>query len=236
MENNKLLVVTPTYNESENIENFVSSVINKDLNLLIIDDNSPDGTGKIVKRLQEEFKNLHLIIRNKKLGLGSAYKEGFQWAIKREFKFTISMDADFSHRIEDLDRLINSLSNEDLILGSRYIFGGSSSGWDKKRKILSSTANKISKKVIRTDINDLTTGFRIYKTDALETIDFGKIQSDGYAFQIEMVFLFIDTNKRIKEIPIIFEERRLGKSKMSKRIVFEAIILLIKLIFRKKNY
>tara|TARA_B100000242_G_scaffold290875_1_gene263075 strand:- start:1112 stop:1846 length:735 start_codon:yes stop_codon:yes gene_type:complete len=237
MKKNNLLVIVPTYNEAENIYSFINLILKKDLDLLIIDDNSPDNTGKIVNELIKSFPNLYKIDRTKKLGLGTAYKEGFKWGINNDYSHIVTMDADFSHRFDDLDNLIAELNTADLILGSRYVLSGGSEGWDWKRKLLSLFANKVSKAIIGTKLNDLTTGFRIYNTSALKTTKFDNVSTDGYAFQIEMVYLFLDNRKLIKEVPIIFEERRLGKSKMSNRIIFEALILLFRfLIIRFKNF
>ena len=237
MKKNNLLVIVPTYNEAENINSFINLILKKDLDLLIIDDNSPDNTGKIVNELIKSFPNLYKIDRNKKLGLGSAYKEGFKWAINNDYSHIVTMDADFSHRFNDLDNLIAELNSADLILGSRYVLYGGSEGWDWKRKLLSLSANKVSKTIIGTKLNDLTTGFRIYNTKALKTTKFENVSTDGYAFQIEMVYLFLDNRKLIKEVPIIFEERRLGKSKMNDRIIFEALILLFRfMILRIKKF
>jgi len=236
MSNKSVLVITPTYNESENIKSFINKIIKKDLSLLIIDDNSPDGTSEIVRSLQNEFKNLYLIIREKKLGLGSAYKEGFSWGIDNGFKNLVEMDADFSHRMVDLDKLISSIESADLILGSRYVNGGGSIGWDNKRKLLSKYANLISKFVIRTKVNDLTTGFRVYTASSLKLVKYGAVKSDGYAFQIEMVSLYLNNKFNVKEVPIIFEERRLGKSKMSWKIILEAAVLLTKIFLKNFKF
>ena len=233
MKNINILVITPTYNEAENIKQFISSVLERNVSLLIVDDNSPDGTGNIIKNLENQYDSLFSIHRMEKLGLGSAYKEGFRWAISNGFEYIVEMDADFSHRIIDLDKLIENAKNGDLILGSRYTPGGGSIGWDKKRKLLSYSANLITRLVIGTQIRDITSGFRIYTSSSLNNIEYESVSSDGYAFQIEMFYLYYITNKKIIEIPILFEERRLGKSKMNKKIISEAIQLLIKLLGKR---
>ena len=176
MENSKYLVVTPTYNESENIVDFVNKVNNLNLDLLIIDDNSPDGTSNLVIELKNKYENLFLITREKKLGLGSAYRLGFSWALENKYKYIIEMDADFSHRIEDLKKLIDYQDNYDVLIGSRYVLGGSTSGWDYKRKMLSKLANKLSKLLIGGYIEDLTSGFRIYTNKSLKKINFTKLK------------------------------------------------------------
>lgn len=225
-QNKKFLVITPTYNEIDNIEFFINSILEKPLSLLIIDDNSPDGTGRLVNNIKSKYKNLFSIHRDSKQGLGSAYREGFDWAIDNNYQFVVEMDADFSHRMIDLDSLIREAESSDLTIGSRYIKGGGSEGWDKKRKLLSYIANLVTKKIIGTIVNDLTSGFRVYNTSSLKNIGYEKIKSDGYSFQIEMVYLYYINKKTIKEVPILFEERRLGSSKMSKEIIFEAVKLL----------
>lgn len=233
MKNIDILIITPTYNEAENIEQFVSSVLERNVSLLIVDDNSPDGTGDIIKNLENQYDFLFSIHRIEKLGLGSAYKEGFRWAISNGFKYIVEMDADFSHRLIDLDKLIENSEKGDLILGSRYTPGGGSIGWDRKRKLLSYSANLITRLVIGTQIRDITSGFRIYTTSSLNNIKYESVSSDGYAFQIEMFYLYYIANKKVIEIPILFEERRLGKSKMNKKIISEAIQLLIKLLGKR---
>ena len=233
MENSKYLVVTPTYNESENIVDFVNKVNNLNLDLLIIDDNSPDGTSNLVIELKNKYENLFLITREKKLGLGSAYRLGFSWALENKYKYIIEMDADFSHRIEDLKKLIDYQDNYDVLIGSRYVLGGSTSGWDYKRKMLSKLANKLSKLLIGGYIEDLTSGFRIYTNKSLKKINFTKLTSDGYSFQIEMTAAALRQNLNIKELPIIFEERRLGQSKMSLNIIFEAVQKIFSLFIQR---
>tara|TARA_B100001996_G_C18642351_1_gene586097 strand:+ start:363 stop:1079 length:717 start_codon:yes stop_codon:yes gene_type:complete len=235
MDNKKFLVITPTYNEAENIEQFITSVLKKDVSLLIVDDNSPDGTGDVIKKIKKEISNVYSIHRSGKKGLGSAYKEGFQWAIDNNYEYIIEMDADFSHRMKDLDKLINNADKADLLLGSRYVLGGGSIGWDRKRKLLSSSANLLTKFIIGTSANDITTGFRLYSSHTLKKLNYKNISSDGYAFQIEMFYLYFIEGNSIMEIPIQFEERRLGKSKMSKKIILEALLLIFKLMYKRLN-
>ena len=232
----KILVVTPTYNEAENITNFCNSILDLNLDLLIVDDSSPDKTYEIVQELQKINEKLFLILRSEKKGLGSAYKEGFEWALKQNYDFIVEMDADFSHSIKDLERMLLRKNSADLILGSRYIDEGGSEGWDFKRKTLSYTANLVTRIIIGTNIRDLTTGFRIYKSEKLQLTDFKDIKSDGYSFQIEMANLFFKKTFTILEVPIIFYERRLGKSKMDSTIIIEAFsTLLLLFLDRFKN-
>lgn len=222
------LVVIPTYNEIDNIEEFIIQISNFDVSVLIVDDNSPDGTGKVVKDMSKINKKINLMKRNEKLGLGSAYRDGFKWGLDKGYSYLLEMDADFSHRFEDLVKILEASSSADMIIGSRYIEEGGSIGWDTRRKMLSSFANKLSKFLLKTKINDMTSGFRCYSNKALLEISYATTKSDGYAFQVEMSARAVQKQLSIKEVPIIFNERRLGNSKMSKKIVYEAFLYLVK--------
>ena len=224
---NSHLVVIPTYNEIDNIEDFVDQIIKIDVDILIVDDNSPDGTGDLVEKLSENLSQVNLLKRSGKLGLGSAYRDGFKWGLNEGYKYLIEMDADFSHSFSDLKNILQNSKNFDVVIGSRYIPGGGSNGWDFKRKLLSSYANKLSKVLLRSKINDMTSGFRSYSSEALNEINFFSTKSDGYSFQIEMTIRSIEKKLSIKEVPIIFTERSLGNSKMSKKIVYEAVLFLL---------
>ena len=222
------LVVIPTYNEIDNIEEFIIQISNFDVSVLIVDDNSPDGTGKVVEDITKINKKINLMKRNEKLGLGSAYRDGFKWGLDKGYSYLLEMDADFSHRFEDLVKILEASSSADMIIGSRYIEEGGSIGWDTRRKMLSSIANKLSKFLLKTKINDMTSGFRCYSNKALFEISYATTKSDGYAFQVEMSARAVQKQLSIKEVPIIFNERRLGNSKMSKKIVYEAFLYLVK--------
>ena len=222
------LVIIPTYNEIDNIEEFIIQISNFDVSVLIVDDNSPDGTGKVVDDITKINKKINLMKRNEKLGLGSAYRDGFKWGLDKGYSYLLEMDADFSHRFEDLVKILEASSSADMIIGSRYIEEGGSIGWDTRRKMLSSFANKLSKFLLKTKINDMTSGFRCYSNKALSEINFATTKSDGYAFQVEMSARAVQKQLSIKEVPIIFNERRLGNSKMSKKIVYEAFLYLVK--------
>ena len=224
---NSHLVVIPTYNEIDNIEDFVNQIIKFNVDILIVDDNSPDGTGDLVQKLSENLSQVNLLKRSGKLGLGSAYRDGFKWGLNEGYKYLIEMDADFSHSFSDLNNILQNSKNFDVVIGSRYIPGGGSNGWDFKRKLLSSYANKVSKVLLRSKINDMTSGFRSYSSEALNEINFFSTKSDGYSFQIEMTIRSIEKKLSIKEVPIIFTERSLGNSKMSKKIVYEAFLFLL---------
>jgi len=224
---NSHLVVIPTYNEIDNIEDFVNQIIKINVDILIVDDNSPDGTGDLVQKLSENLSQVNLLKRSGKLGLGSAYRDGFKWGLNEGYKYLIEMDADFSHSFSDLNNILQYSKNFDVVIGSRYIPGGGSNGWDFKRKLLSSYANKLSRVLLRSKINDMTSGFRSYSSEALNEINYFSTKSDGYSFQIEMTIRSIEKKLSIKEVPIIFTERSLGNSKMSKKIVFEAFLFLL---------
>ena len=224
---NSHLVVIPTYNEIDNIEDFINQIIKINVDILIVDDNSPDGTGDLVQKLSENLSQVNLIKRSGKLGLGSAYRDGFKWGLNEGYKYLIEMDADFSHSFSDLNSILQNSKNFDVVIGSRYIPGGGSNGWDFKRKLLSSYANKLSKVLLRSKINDMTSGFRSYSSEALNEINYFSTKSDGYSFQIEMTIRSIEKKLSIKEVPIIFTERSLGNSKMSKKIVYEAFLFLL---------
>jgi len=231
------LVIIPTYNEKENIENLIRAIFSLpvEFEILIIDDNSPDGTGTIVRQLQSLFiGRLHLLERSGKLGLGTAYIEGFKWALDHEYLYIFEMDADFSHDPADLPRLYYTCKTEgaDLAIGSRYKSGVNVVNWPIGRVLISYFASVYVRWITRMDIRDATAGFKCYYRKVLETIDFDKIRFKGYAFQIEMKFTTWKYGFRIVEVPIIFTDRRKGTSKMTGGIVYEAMFGVIKMKFR----
>ena len=228
------LVIIPTYNEKENIENIIRVVfgLKLDFHILIIDDGSPDGTAQIVKTLQDEFpKQLFMIERKGKLGLGTAYIAGFKWGIEHKYDYVFEMDADFSHNPNDLIKLHNACANEnaDVAIGSRYVSGVNVVNWPMGRVLMSYFASKYVRFVLGVNIADTTAGFKCYKRKVLETIDLEDIQFKGYAFQIEMKFTAYKCGFNITEVPIIFVNRELGTSKMSGGIFGEAFLGIIKL-------
>ena len=236
------LVLIPTYNEKENIENIIRTVFNltESFDILVIDDNSPDGTAAIVKELQKEFpERLHIVERKGKLGLGTAYIAGFKWAIEHRYDYIFEMDADFSHNPEDLLRLKAACRDNgaDMAIGSRYVSGVNVVNWPMGRVIMSYYASKYVRIVTGLKIHDTTAGFVCYRREVLETIELDKIQFKGYAFQIEMKFTAKMCGFNIQEVPIIFINRVLGESKMSGGIFSEAVFGVIKLkwssLFRK---
>ena len=231
------LVIIPTYNEKENIENIIRATFSqkKAFDILIVDDSSPDGTAQIVQKLQKEFpKSLFLEIRKEKNGLGAAYIHGFKWALARDYEFIIEMDADFSHNPKDLVRLYNACLKEgaDLSIGSRYSKGVNVVNWPMKRVLLSYFASKYVKIVTGIPVDDTTAGFVCYRRKVLETIQLDKIRFVGYAFQIEMKFKAWKHGFKIREVSVIFTDRTLGESKMSKTIITEAIFGIITMRFK----
>ncbi|MEO0246680.1 MAG: polyprenol monophosphomannose synthase [candidate division WOR-3 bacterium] len=231
----KVLVIIPTYNERDNIKEIIQAVLSKgnNIEILVVDDNSPDGTSEVVKEIKSDNPRVHLIERPSKLGLGTAYVEGFKFALKNNYDLIIEMDADFSHNPDDLPRLIAESENADLVIGSRYTNGISVVNWPLQRLLLSYFANLYARIVTGVPVRDLTAGFKCFKREVLEKIDLGRIHSDGYAFQIEMNFYAYELGFKIKEIPIIFIERRSGVSKMSNRIIKEAFFLVLLLRLKK---
>ena len=227
----KTLVISPTYNERKNIKIFIDTVLNDNpkFDLLIVDDNSPDGTSDKVKELQSEFKNLHLEVREKKLGLGTAYIFGFKWALNREYDRIVQMDADLSHNPKDLAMMVKNLDDNDLVIGSRYINGISVVNWPLRRLMLSYGANTYSRMITGMPIMDGTGGFKAWSSKVLDDIDLDSVRSQGYSFQIEMNFRAWIKGYKLKELPIIFSDRTIGQSKMSKKIVYEAIFMVWRL-------
>ena len=228
------LVIIPTYNEKENIEAIIRAVFSqkKAFHILIVDDNSPDGTSEIVTRLISEFPgNLFLEKRLEKNGIGTAYIHGFKWAIGNNYEYIIEMDADFSHDPKDLIRLYNACENEgaDLSIGSRYSKGVNVVNWPMKRVLLSYFASKYVRFITRIPVHDTTAGFVCYKRKVLETIKLDKIKFVGYAFQIEMKFKAWKHKFNIKEVSVIFTDRTLGESKMNGSIIYEALFGVLKL-------
>jgi len=222
------LVIIPTYNEKENIENIIRSVffLDKDFHVLIVDDGSPDGTGAIVKSIMMEFDGkLHLEERAGKLGLGTAYIHGFKWALKKNYSYIFEMDADFSHNPKDLIHLHHACEQDgaDLAIGSRYIKGVNVVNWPMGRVLLSYCASMYVRFITRMPIQDTTAGFKCYKKNVLETIDLDQIRFMGYAFQIEMKFTAFNLGFKVVEVPIIFTDRKEGESKMSSNIITEAL-------------
>ncbi|HCM15089.1 MAG: polyprenol monophosphomannose synthase [Candidatus Cloacimonadaceae bacterium] len=231
----KALLIIPTYNEVENIQRLLDILLkgNQDLEILVLDDNSPDGTARVVKEMMEQETRIHLIERPGKMGLGSAYVTGFKYALQKDFEFIMEMDADFSHNPDDVPRLLEAAQKCDLVIGSRYSNGVNIINWPFKRLLISYFASKYVRIITSMPIKDPTGGFKCFRRKVLESINLDKILSDGYAFQIEMNFRAWAKGFRIKEVPIVFTERINGVSKMSRNIVWEAAWMVWHLQIRK---
>lgn len=230
------LIIIPTYNEIDNIEKLISTLMtmyaDEAIDILIVDDNSPDGTARRVKELSVENPRIKLLKREMKMGLGTAYCAGFKYAIKEKYDFIFEMDADFSHAPEEIKNFLEKIKDCDLVVGSRYLTGVNVINWPMRRLLLSYFANYYTHFITGLPLRDSTGGYKCFRRKVLEAIDLDKIKSNGYAFQIEMNFKAWKKNFRLAEIPIIFYDRAKGKSKMSKKIVREAALLVWKLRIR----
>jgi len=231
----KTLIIIPTYNEIENIEQLLEQVLAKSetIEVLVIDDNSPDGTALRVKFMQSSEPRIHLLERPGKMGLGSAYVTGFKYALEQGYDYIMEMDADFSHNPNDIPRFLETVKKYDVVIGSRYCDGVNIIHWPIKRLLISYFASKYVRTITRMPVKDPTGGFKCFRRKVLESIDLDKILSDGYAFQIEMNFKAWVKGFRIKEIPIVFTERLNGVSKMSRKIVWEAAWMVWRLEMMK---
>lgn len=220
----KNLIVIPTYNEKDNIENIVNAVlaVNESLNILVVDDNSPDGTGQIVARMAQQNDRVFHLHREKKEGLGKAYIAGFKWGLSRDFDAICEMDADFSHRPEDLKSLILSIKDNDFVVGSRYVPGGETVNWGLIRKAISRGGSLYARIILGHSLNDWTGGFNFWHKNVLQAMNLDTVKSEGYSFQIELKYRALENKFKGLEVPIVFEDRRIGQSKMSLKIVIEA--------------
>ena len=234
----KPLIIIPTYNEKDNIFNLIEEIKNnlksQEYSILFVDDNSKDGTIEIIESLIENNNFIHILKRPSKMGLASAYIDGFKYGIEHGFDVFIQMDADFSHNPKYLVKMLDELNNYDVIIGSRNIKGGCVVGWGLLRHIISKGGSLYSKLILNCPINDLTGGFNAWKKDVLEKINLNSIISKGYSFQIEMKYKAFKNKAKIKEIPIVFEDRKFGQSKMSKNIFFEAMMNIWKIRFDRR--
>ena len=227
------LVILPTYNEKENIEKLIWEILaqNLSLDILVVDDNSPDGTGQLVEDLRKIIPQLFILHREKKEGLGRAYISGFKWALANNYDYIFEMDADFSHQPKYLKDFLVVIKDNDLVIGSRYIKGGGTQGWGKVRECISRFGCFYAKIILGLKVKDLTGGFKCYRRKVLENIDLDKVESNGYMFQIEMTYKARKNKFKVKEIPIVFLERQQGKTKFNKKIIWEAIINCWKIRF-----
>jgi dolichol-phosphate mannosyltransferase len=228
----RALVCIPTYNERDNIEAITKAALAADVrvDVLIVDDNSPDGTGKLADELAAKDSRIRVLHRPEKRGLGKAYLHAFQEALKLGYGFVVEMDADFSHDPRCLPGMIDeAIRGTDVVLGSRYVAGGGTVNWGLGRRLLSRGGSLYARTILNVDIADLTGGFKCFRREVLEAIDLGAIDSTGYAFQIEMTYRALQKGFTVKEVPIVFEDRRVGQSKMSRAIFLEAIVVVWKL-------
>ncbi|HJQ47377.1 MAG TPA: polyprenol monophosphomannose synthase [Amycolatopsis sp.] len=221
-----VLVVIPTYNERENLAPILRRLHDAlpHVHALVVDDGSPDGTGELADKLAADDQRVHVMHRTEKAGLGAAYVAGFRWGLEREYATIVEMDADGSHAPEDLPRMLEALTDADLVLGSRYVPGGSVVNWPLRREVLSRAANVYSRLALGWKINEYTAGFRAYRREVLEKLPLGEIASRGYCFQIDLAWRTLQAGYDVVQVPITFTERELGESKMSGSVIFEAML------------
>ena len=229
----RTLIVIPTYNERENIADLLDKVFAQapQTNILVIDDNSPDGTGQVVDEIAARDPRVHILHRAGKLGLGTAYVRGFRYAIDEGYDFVFEMDADFSHDPRYLPAFLAAAQDVDLVIGSRYIAGGGTPNWSPLRKFISGGGNVFARVALGLPIHDCTGGYRCYRVAALRTLNLDAISAQGYAFQVELAYNFWKSGYSWREIPIIFEDRRVGKSKMSRKTFVEAFLWVVRTRF-----
>ena len=231
----KTLIIIPTYNEIENLQSLLTGIFSyaPATHILIVDDNSPDGTGKLADEISAENSRVSVMHRTGKLGLGTAYIAGFKYAIEHHYDAAFEMDADFSHDPKYLPDFLKAIENADLVIGSRYIKGGSTPNWSLLRRIISGGGNIYTRFVLGISVHDCTAGFRCYRREVLENLDLDTVQAQGYAFQVEMAYRVFKKGYRIVETPIVFMDRRLGQSKMSGNIFVEGFTSVLRLRFKK---
>jgi len=229
------LIIIPTYNEINNISELIDSIntVKDSFHILFVDDNSPDGTGNFIRDLSKNNDNIYLISRKEKLGLGTAYIAGFKWAIDNNYKYVIQMDADLSHNPSDIPRMLKESETHDLVIGSRYLKGFNVVNWPLRRLLLSYFANLYVRILTGLPLNDSTGGFKCFNINVLKDIDLNKISSEGYSFQIEMNYIAWINQSSIKEISIIFTDRTVGLSKMSRKIIIEAIFMVPRIMLKR---
>jgi dolichol-phosphate mannosyltransferase len=228
------LVIIPTYNERDNVSAIAPQVLaaSPDIHVLFVDDNSPDGTGALVDEMAAREPRVHVLHRAGKLGLGTAYVEGFRWGLARDYQLLLEMDADFSHDPRYLPGMLErARAGADMVIGSRYVAGGGTVNWGIGRQIISRGGGFYARTVLGVPVRDLTAGFICYRRRVLESIDLGSVRSSGYGFQIEMKYRVLKAGFRVEEMPIVFEDRRVGQSKMSKKIFLEALTMVWRLRF-----
>jgi len=228
----RALVCLPTYDERDNIEPITRAILDAtppEVDVLVIDDDSPDGTGRIADAIATRERRVHVLHRARKEGLGKAYLAGFAWALARDYALVLEMDADFSHSPGYLPALLAKAEEADVVLGSRNVRGGGTVNWGLGRKLLSRGGSLYARTILGLGVRDLTGGFKCFRREVLEAIDLPSVQCSGYAFQIELTYRAVRKGFRVAEVPIVFEDRRVGHSKMSRRIVIEALFVVVRL-------
>jgi dolichol-phosphate mannosyltransferase len=232
------LVIVPTYNEHENLPLITRAILDASdrIEILVVDDNSPDGTGQLADELVAKEPRIHVLHRERKEGLGRAYLAGFGWALKHDYAFVLEMDADFSHDPRHLPELLSAAAHADLVLGSRYVEGGGTQNWGTLRRVVSKGGSLYARIALGVHIRDLTGGFKCFRRETLEQLDLASVRSEGYSFQIELTYRAVSLGLRVVEVPIVFVDRRVGKSKMSRRIFFEAAGMVLRLRMDKKGF
>ena len=232
---NESIIIIPTYNEIENIQMMISTIFGlyQEISILIIDDASPDGTGKLVRKEMKNYPNLFMIERDRKLGIGTAYVAGFNFALKRNFNYIFGMDCDFSHNPVDVKHLLKAAMDSDLVIGSRYIPGGKVINWPLARLLLSRIASSYSRFITSIPLYDTTGGFKCFTRKTLESVKLESLISKGYIFQLELNYIIWTSGMNIREIPIIFHERKKGKSKMGAKIIIEALFNVLVFKFKR---
>lgn len=231
----KALIIIPTYNEVDNLRPLLEAIFSyvSETDVLIVDDNSPDGTGKLADQIHEEDSRVHVMHRAGKLGLGTAYIAGFKYAVAQGYDAAFEMDADFSHDPRYLPDFLTAIEEADLVIGSRYVHGGGTPNWSPLRRFISGGGNIFARFMLNLPVHDCTAGYRCYRRVVLETINLDAVQSQGYAFQVELAYRVLKQGFRIVEIPITFMDRRVGKSKMSRKIFVEGFLWVLRARFGK---
>jgi dolichol-phosphate mannosyltransferase len=232
------LVVLPTYNEAENLAQIVDAILaaSARLEILVVDDNSPDGTGRMADELAASQPRVHVLHRPSKEGLGRAYLAGFRWALARPYGLILEMDADFSHDPGHLPDLLIAAGSADLVLGSRYVQGGGTQNWGLVRRLISRGGSLYARAILGIGVSDLTGGFKCFRRETLEQLDLDSVRSEGYSFQIELTYRALNLGLRVVEVPIVFVDRRVGKSKMSRRIFAEAALMVLRLRIDRRRF
>jgi dolichol-phosphate mannosyltransferase len=232
------LIILPTYNEAENLETLIGEIMALPVafDVLVVDDNSPDGTGEIAERLAAASARIQVMHRQGKLGLGTAYIAGFRWALERDYAYILQMDCDFSHHPRYLPTFLQEIEHVDLVIGSRYIAGGGTVNWGILRKVISGGGNAFARLMLGLKIHDCTGGFRCYRRGLLEAVPWDTITLEGYGFQIGTVYTAVQLGARVAEFPIIFEDRRVGQSKMSKAIIAEALLWVLRTSLQRPRH